>query len=81
MIAGCRVRNGLISLGSKVRVLRGKSKDVVFTGKLSSLKNRKKEVTEMRKDTECGMAFEDWEGFEVGDQVQCFDEISEKRQL
>jgi len=100
MIAGCRVRNGMINLGSKVRVLRGKDKNVVFTGKspiqevsgsaqmllvysgkLSSLKNRKKEVTEMRKDSECGMAFEDWEAFEVGDQVQCFDEISEKRQL
>jgi len=50
-------------------------------GTLSSLKNIKKDVTEMRKGTECGMAFSDWHDFMVGDQVQCYEEISEKRYL
>jgi translation initiation factor IF-2 len=45
------------------------------------LKNVKKDVTEMRKGTECGMAFENWEEFEVGDQVQCYEEWFEKRTL
>jgi translation initiation factor IF-2 len=35
----------------------------------------------MRKGTECGMGFEDWDGFEVGDVVQAYEEISEKRRL
>jgi translation initiation factor IF-2 len=35
----------------------------------------------MRKDTECGMAFEEWEGFQVGDKVQCYEESIEKRHL
>jgi translation initiation factor IF-2 len=45
------------------------------------LKNVKKDVQEMRKGTECGMGFENWEGFEVGDVAQTYEEISEKRRL
>ena len=35
----------------------------------------------MRKDTECGISFEEWSDFAVGDQVQCYEEIHEKRYL
>ena len=55
--------------------------DLVVTGVLSSLKNVKKDVQEMRKGTECGMGFDDWEDFEVGDQVQTYEEKVEKRTL
>jgi translation initiation factor IF-2 len=51
------------------------------TGALSSLKQVKKEVTEIRKDGECGMCFDEWEGFAVGDTVQCYTEIKEQRKL
>lgn len=54
---------------------------ILYAGTITSLKNVKKDVQEMRKGTECGMAFEGWEGFEVGDLVQCFEEVSEKRRL
>ena len=54
---------------------------LVSLGTLSSLKNVKKDVTEMRKGTECGMAFENWSEFEVGDFIQTYEEISEKRYL
>ena len=50
-------------------------------GTLSSLKNRKQDTAEMRKGTECGMGFEGWTGFEVGDQVQSYEEKIEKRTL
>lgn len=53
----------------------------MLLGTMSSLKNVKKDVTEMRKDTECGIAFEDWTDFAVGDHIQCYEEISEKRFL
>ncbi|KAL5001447.1 hypothetical protein BDV10DRAFT_159801 [Aspergillus recurvatus] len=78
-IAGCKVRNGVISRTKKVRVLRGQ--ETIYDGSISSLKNVKKDVTEMRKDTECGIAFENWTDFAVGDQIQCYEEISEKRHL
>jgi translation initiation factor IF-2 len=51
-------------------------------GHITSLKNVKKDVQEMRKGSECGMGFEvGWEGFEPGDQVQCYEEIKEKRRF
>lgn len=50
-------------------------------GTLSSLKNVKKDVTEMRKGTDCGMGFNDWTAFQIGDQVQCYEEITERRTL
>ena len=78
-IAGCKIRNGVIGHGTRVRVTRGEEK--VYDGTISSLKNVKKDVQEMRKGTECGMGFEGWEGFEVGDQIQTYEERSEKRTL
>lgn len=50
-------------------------------GTVESLKNVKKDVTEMRKGTECGIGFDGWEAFEVGDQIQTYEEIVEKRTL
>jgi translation initiation factor IF-2 len=50
-------------------------------GALSSLRNVKKDVTDIRKDTECGMSFEGWTDFAVGDHVQSYEEIHEKRYL
>ncbi|KAJ5911404.1 Translation initiation factor IF-2 [Penicillium subrubescens] len=78
-IAGCRVRNGLVNKTKKVRVIRGNQ--TVYDGTMTSLKNVKKDVTEMRKDTECGIAFDGWTDFAVGDHIQCYEEIFEKRHL
>jgi translation initiation factor IF-2 len=35
----------------------------------------------MRKGTECGMSFEDFEDIKVGDIIQLYEEITEKRYL
>ncbi|EYE99414.1 translation initiation factor 2 [Aspergillus ruber CBS 135680] len=78
-IAGCRVRNGIIQKTKKVRVLRGQ--DIIYDGSMTSLKNVKKDVVEMRKDTECGISFEGWTEFAPGDHVQCYEDIYEKRYL
>ncbi|KAL9016984.1 MAG: hypothetical protein Q9185_005679 [Variospora sp. 1 TL-2023] len=82
MVAGCRVRNGLVSRANKVKVLRGEEGgEVVFDGVLSSLRVVKKDVTEARKGGECGMAFEGWGGFREGDVVQCYEEKRVKQSL
>lgn len=78
-IAGCRVRNGVVARNSKVRVIRKKT--VIFDGSLDSLKNVKKDVSEMRKGTDCGLGFENWGEFQEGDQIQCYEIIEEKRTL
>ncbi|KAH7394241.1 translation initiation factor-like protein IF-2 [Phaeosphaeria sp. MPI-PUGE-AT-0046c] len=78
-VAGSKVRNGQVERGTKVRVLRGA--EAVYTGTITSLKSQKKDVDTMRKDTECGIAFEAWEEFKPGDKIQCFEEREEKRTL
>ena len=35
----------------------------------------------MRKGNECGMGFEKWHDFRVGDQIQTYEEKTEKRYL
>jgi translation initiation factor IF-2 len=45
------------------------------------LKNVKKEVSEMKKGTECGMGFVEWQEFQIGDQIQTYEQIEEKRYL
>ena len=50
-------------------------------GTIASLKNQKKDVAEMRKGTECGIGFEGFTAFEVGDLVQNYEEKSERRTL
>lgn len=55
--------------------------DLRRAGTISSLKSQKKDVTEMRKGTECGIAFEGWEDFKIGDTIQCYEESREQRRL
>ncbi|CAL3971602.1 unnamed protein product [Diplocarpon coronariae] len=78
-IAGCKVRNGTISKTARVRVMRGGVK--MFDGTIASLKNVKKDVAEMKKGGECGLGFHEWFDFQVGDQVQAYEEKEEKRYL
>jgi translation initiation factor IF-2 len=52
-----------------------------YLGTLASLKNNKKDVPEMKKGAECGIGFEGWFDFHVGDHVQSYEEKEEKRYL
>ncbi|KAK3385109.1 hypothetical protein B0H63DRAFT_394985 [Podospora didyma] len=78
-IAGCRVRNGQVKFNSKCRVMR--NNEPVFEGPIDTLKQGKKEVEEMRKGTECGISFPNWDEFKEGDNIQIIEEVIEKRHL
>ncbi|KAI0402280.1 hypothetical protein F4802DRAFT_608791 [Xylaria palmicola] len=78
-VAGCRVRNGAVGKNHLYRVVRAGK--VVFEGKLETLKNVKKDVMEMRKGSECGIGFEEFQDIEVGDQIQAYEEIRTTRSL
>ncbi len=80
-IAGCKVTNGTILKSNLVRVLRGPKREEVYRGRLDDFKHVKKDVTEMRKGTECGMSFDGWQGLMEGDIVQSFTEVSVQRTL
>lgn len=67
-IAGCRVVDGQITRGPKVRVVRKSETDeIVGETKIKSLKKGKEEVTRVEKGQECGMMFEPQVDFKVGD--------------
>lgn len=79
LVGGARVTNGLISRKSKVRVLRDRA--VIYNGTFSSLKHFKDEVDEAKKDSDCGVTFDDWSDFKEGDVVQTYEEIEVQRYL
>ncbi|KAF4337547.1 translation initiation factor IF-2 [Fusarium beomiforme] len=78
-IAGCKIRNGTIKRTAMVRVVRGG--EIVYDGKIDTLKHVKKDVMEMGKGTECGIGLEDFQDLQIDDQIQTYEEIKEKRTL
>ncbi|KAK5662593.1 hypothetical protein OQA88_8507 [Cercophora sp. LCS_1] len=79
-IAGCKVKNGTVMKKSRVRVLRGGEQ--IFEGNIDVLKHGKRDMTEIKKGSECGIMFDsDWDGFQQGDQIQTIEEVKEKRRL
>ena len=70
-VAGCRVTEGVVRKGSKVRIIR---EDVVVLelGTLQTLKRFKDEVREVPAGQECGMAFANYQDIRAGDVIECF---------
>lgn len=75
-IAGCRVIDGCVTKSSTVRLLR--SGEIVFEGCCSSLKREKQDVETVKKGSECGLVIRDWEDFQIGDIVQCMEQVIRK---
>lgn len=69
-IAGCRVLDGAITKGPKVKIIRGD--EIIGETKIKSLKKVREEVTRVEKSDECGMMFEPQIDFMAGDLVQSF---------
>jgi translation initiation factor IF-2 len=69
-VAGCRVTEGQVQRGAKVRLIRDNV--VVHEGTLSTLKRFKDEVKEVQVGQECGMAFENYQDMRAGDVIECF---------
>jgi translation initiation factor IF-2 len=73
-IAGCRVTDGVVRRGAKVRLLRDDI--VIHDGALKSLRRVKDDVREVKAGFECGMAFENYSDLREGDIME-FYEIEE----
>ena len=78
-IAGCMVKEGLITRKSKIRILRDNV--VIHTGLISSLKRFKEEVAEVKTGFECGVMIENYIDIKVGDIIETFEEVSTNRKL
>lgn len=79
-IAGCRVSEGVVRKGARVRIIRD---DVVVLelGVLNTLKRFKDEVNEVPSGQECGMQFQGFQDIKEGDYIECFTVESVKRTL
>ncbi|MDD5415533.1 MAG: GTP-binding protein [Candidatus Daviesbacteria bacterium] len=69
-IAGCRMIEGLIAKGQRVRVVR--EGEVIGETKLKFLKKVKEEVNKVEKGNDCGMLFDPPVDFMIGDVVESF---------
>jgi len=71
-VAGCYVREGSITRGSKVRFLREGT--VIWKGTITSLRRFKEDVREVQSGFECGIGLSDYQDLKEGDVIETFEE-------
>jgi len=71
LVAGSHVNDGKITRNALVRVRR--DRDLVYEGKVASLKHLKDDVREVTQGFDCGIQFENWTGFKAGDSVEAYE--------
>ncbi len=71
-IAGCFVREGVITRGSKVRFLREGT--IIWKGTITSLRRFKDDAREVQSGFECGIGLSDYQDLKEGDIIETFDE-------
>jgi translation initiation factor IF-2 len=71
-VAGCYVRDGVITRGSKVRFLR--EGVVIWKGTINSLRRFKDDVREVQAGFECGIGLSDFQDLKDGDIIETFEE-------
>jgi translation initiation factor IF-2 len=74
VVAGCLVTEGSVTRNSSARVLRGG--EVIWTGKVDTLKRFKDDVSEVKAGFECGLTLAGFNDIQQGDVVEAF--VSER---
>lgn len=69
-IAGSYVKDGRVLRDSNARIIR--EGEVIYTGKISSLKHIKDDVREMAAGFECGIIVDGFTDFQEGDTIEVF---------
>ena len=70
-IAGCRVTDGIMRRGARVRLLRDNV--VIYEGALGNLRRFKDDVDEVKAGIECGMSLEKYQDVQVRDQIEAYE--------
>ena len=78
-VAGCYVIEGKIRRNDRMRVIR--EGVVIYEGEIDSLKRFKDDVREVQSGYECGISIKGYNDIKVGDQVEGYEIIEEKRTL
>tara|TARA_Y100000817_G_C16806374_1_gene522137 strand:- start:725 stop:1273 length:549 start_codon:yes stop_codon:yes gene_type:complete len=79
IIAGCSVQKGKVIRNSKLRVKR--DDEVIYEGKLTSLKRFKDDVNEVLDGFECGIGVDGFTTFEENDIIEVYELKEVKRKL
>ena len=74
-VAGSYVKSGKISRGSMARLIRGS--EVIYEGKIVSLRRFKEDVREVSSDFECGIRIENCEDMQSGDIIESYELVQE----
>ncbi len=70
-VAGCLVTEGKINRNAAARLRR--AREIVHEGKVGTLKRFKDDANEVRAGLECGVKLDDFNGYQVGDVIECYD--------
>jgi translation initiation factor IF-2 len=70
-VAGCYVRDGTITRGSRVRFLRDGT--VIWHGQIASLRRFKDDVREVQQGFECGIGLSDFQDLKQGDVIETYE--------
>ena len=70
-VAGCLVTEGKINRNASARLRRGK--EIVHEGKIATLKRFKDDANEVRAGLECGIKLDDFNGYQAGDVIECYE--------
>ncbi len=78
IVAGCLVTDGRIARTARARVLR--KRQPVYDGGLSTLRRFQDDVKEVRNGLECGIKLGDFNEYQVGDIIECYqlEQIAQK---
>ena len=77
VVAGGMVTSGLMMNQALIRLLRNGS--MLHEGKINSLKRMKDEVKEVKTGFECGIAIENYHEMKVGDIIEAYQMVEEKK--
>jgi translation initiation factor IF-2 len=70
-VAGCFVRSGTVTRGSRVRFLRDGV--VIWNGSIASLRRFKEDVREVQTGFECGIGLSDFQDLKPGDVIETYE--------
>ncbi len=70
-VAGCLVTEGKITRNASARLRRGR--EIVHEGKVDTLRRFKDDANEVRAGLECGVKLDDFNGYQTGDVIECYE--------
>ncbi|MGA3006386.1 MAG: translation initiation factor IF-2 [Opitutaceae bacterium] len=70
-VAGCLVTEGKVNRNASARLHRGK--EILHEGKVAALKRFKDDANEVRAGLECGIKLDDFNDYQAGDVIECYE--------